>query len=213
MHNDGWIDVSATITDDMTRWPTDAPVKIFRTETAGVNGAAANVTAILSTAHVGTHVDAPLHFYPDGGDIAHIDLRRLMGPAKVIVINDREKISLRELAPLDIGAGDRLLFRTANSEKNWETSAFLKNYVYLSAEAAEYLVNKGVQCVGVDYLSVGGGEDNEEVHRLLLGKEIAIIEGLMLREVDPGDYEMLCLPLKISGSDGAPARALLRRIR
>ena len=98
-----------------------------------------------------------------------------------------------------------------NSETDWRFKPFIDNYVYLSSDAARYLVDSGVSCIGVDYLSVAGKENGAEVHQLLLNSDVTIIDGLDLRTIDEGIYEMIALPMKIAGSDGAPARVLLRK--
>jgi arylformamidase len=206
-----WIDVSATISDGMLHWPSDPPTKIYQDEKIGVNGAVANVTTISASAHLGTHVDAPLHFFANAMDVSAINLEILIGPAKVIQIQDKEKISYDEIKKYAISENDRILFRTHNSDTDWEREPFMKDYVYLATDAARHLSDMGVKCIGVDYLSIGGKENNPEVHRLLLGKPIIIIEGLKLGHVEPGSYDMICLPLKIKGSDGGPARVILKK--
>lgn len=206
-----WIDITTPIQDRMVHWPGDEDVKIYHTSKIE-EGDDANVTALKMSAHTATHVDAPLHFIAEGKDVTELDLDSLIGLAKVFVIKNTVSITLDEIRKLQITEGDRVLFKTRNSEKNWATMPFQKNYVYLETDAARYLCDKGVRCVGIDYLSVSGMENSEEVHRLLLEKDIIIIEGLMLDETDEGDYEMICLPIKISGADGAPARVLIRKI-
>jgi arylformamidase len=208
----GWIDISATISDGMVRWPTDPPVHIYRAETIGENGAEANVTAISTTAHVGTHVDAPLHFFADGGDVAAINLEMLMGIASVFHITDPKKISYQEIKDYNIQEGDRVLFRTRNSDTEWERTPFMEDYVYLDTDAARYLTDKKVRCIGIDYLSLGSKDNDVEIHRMVLGVPIIIIEGLKLGNVAPGEYDMICLPLKIKGSDGGPSRVILRKM-
>src|SRR5690606_15876633 len=106
---------------------------------------------------------------------------------------------------------DRILFRTHNSETEWEHQPFKEDYVYLSTAAARFLAEKKIHCVGIDYLSLGGKENGTQVHKLMLGNAIIIIEGLKLKNIAPGPYEMICLPLKIKGSDGAPARVIIRK--
>jgi arylformamidase len=205
-----WIDVSATISDAMAVWPTDPHVHIYKAAEIGRGTAEANVTCIYTTAHVGTHIDAPLHFFRYGMDVASIPLDYLVGPAKVFHIRDSGEISYHRISNLPIEAGDRILFRTKNSDIEWEQRDFMDDYIYLATDAAEYLVQKGIKCVGIDYLSIGGKQNGAEVHRLLLGKPVVIIEGLKLGSVPAGNYEMICLPLKIKHSDGGPARALLK---
>ena len=206
-----WIDVSATISGGMVRWPTDPAVKIYKAETIGVNGAVANVTGIDTTAHVGTHIDAPLHFIAGGADVASVDLNALIGPAKVFHIRNGKEINLAEIERFGIEKGDRVLFRTDNSDTDWEHKPFIEDYVYLATDAAKFLVDRGIQCIGVDYLSLGSKENDPEVHMLMLSVPIIIIEGLKLGSVAAGAYDMICLPLKIQGSDGGPSRVILRK--
>jgi arylformamidase len=134
-----------------------------------------------------------------------------MGRARVIAIEGKEPIDRGSLEGLGIEGGERILFRTANSERAWWERDFDPEFVYVSYEAAELLGEIGVALVGVDYLSVGGsGGEGGDVHRALLGAGAWVLEGLGLSAVEPGDYDLLCLPLKLVGSDGAPARVLLR---
>ena len=129
----------------------------------------------------------------------------------MIQIKDNESIKPAELKPQKLRAGERLLFKTRNSRDHWKSAEFAKDFVYISKEAAAFLADRQVQTVGVDYLSVGGFfKDGVETHQLLLGAQIWVIEGLNLSKIKPGKYELACLPIKILGSDGAPARAVLR---
>ncbi len=156
-------------------------------------------------------MDAPLHFFEDGISIDQMPLTATMGQARVIEIHDPESIKPAELEPHNIQKDERILFKTRNSAQNWQTDEFVKDFVYISHEAADYLAKIQIQTVGVDYLSVGGFyKDGPETHHALLGAHIWIIEGLNLSPVQPGNYDLLCLPIKLQGSEGAPARAVLR---
>jgi arylformamidase len=129
----------------------------------------------------------------------------------VIETKDPQSIKRQEIEPYSFKQGERILFKTKNSFRCWNTDAFVEDFVYLSHEAAQHLVDCGVQTVGVDYLSVGGYKiDSLETHQVLLRAGVWIIEGLNLSEVKPGEYELICLPLKIAQGDGAPARAILK---
>ena len=207
-----WIDITTTIRHGMVHWPGDTDVEITR-PVSMADGADANVTNLSMSAHISTHVDAPLHFIRDGNDVCSISFDRLIGPVRIIQIKDKHRIEREEIVSCNISEGERLLFRTINSESDWSMMSFRKDYVFLSTAAAKYLIEKKVKTIGVDYLSVAGEENGLEVHRLLLGQEILIIEGLNLRHVESGNYEMICLPLKIEGADGAPARVVIRKIR
>jgi arylformamidase len=161
--------------------------------------------------HTGTHVDAPVHFIR-GGDGVHLaPFNALIGPARVVEIADVHAVTVAELTRHGLQPGERILFKTLNSARCWQTDAFVEDFVYVSQEAARYLASVPVQTVGVDYLSVGGyAADGPETHQALLSAGIWVIEGLDLSAVPPGTYELICLPLKIVESDGAPARAVLR---
>jgi len=207
-----WIDVSVPLYTGMAHWPDNPPVEIERVMSIE-RGDAANVSKLSFGAHTGTHMDAPLHFLRDGISIDQMPLSATMGRARVIEISDPESVKPAELEPYGIQLGERVLFKTRNSQHCWHTDTFVKDFVYISREAAVYLAKLQVQTVGVDYLSVGGFfKDGAETHHALLGAGIWIIEGLNLSQVQTGDYDLLCLPLKLRGSEGAPARAVLRPV-
>jgi arylformamidase len=205
-----WIDISVPLHSGMTHWPGDLPFE--RSLTLSIpNGDVCNLSQFSASAHMGTHMDAPRHFIDGAGTIETLPFEAVIGPARVIAIQDEECIRVEELEPHRIAPGERLLFKTVNSERAWNTSEFQKKYVYIPGATARYLAARGVRTVGVDYLSVGAfAGDGPEVHRTLLGAGIWIIEGLNLQSIQPGGYELICLPLKMIGSDGAPARAVLR---
>lgn len=165
------------------------------------------------SAHTGTHMDAPLHFLDAADSIDLMPLDATIGPARVIEIKDENVITAEELSAHELQAGERVLFKSRNSATCWQTGrCFFKNFVHVNASAAQFLVEKRVRTIGVDYLSVGAYEgDGAETHRILLGAPIWIIEGLDLSVVEPGLYDLICLPLKIEGGDGAPARAIVRK--
>ncbi len=207
-----WIDVSVPVYTGMAHWPDNPPVTVERVMNID-RGDVANVSKLLFGAHTGTHMDAPLHFLKDGISIDQMPLTATMGRARVVEISDPESIKLLELEAHDLQLGERVLFKTRNSERCWHTDTFVEDFVYISKEAAAYLAKIQVQTVGIDYLSVGGFfKDGAETHHALLGAGIWIIEGLNLSQVRAGHYDLLCLPLKLRGSEGAPARAVLRPI-
>jgi arylformamidase len=204
-----WIDVSVPLRTGMVRWPGDPGVAITPFK-AIERGGSSNVSLISMSAHTGTHMDAPLHFFVGGKGLDTMPLEATIGPARVIGIRDRESVKVPELRPHRIRRGERILFKTFGSAQRWRKPDFDENYVYITSEAARFLAARGVRTVGVDYLSVGGyRKDSAETHRVLLGAGIWIIEGLNLSRVKPGRYELVCLPLRIANSDGAPARAAL----
>ncbi len=205
-----WIDVSVPVRSGMVHWPGDPEVRLERIQSIA-SGDEANLTRVEMSAHTGTHMDAPLHFFDDDPGIEALPLDIALGPARVIAIEGEEPIDRGQLEGLGIEEGERVLFRTHNSDHAWADRKFDRGFVYVSLEAAEFLGEVGIALVGVDYLSVGAYQgDGAETHRALLGAGAWVIEGLDLSAVEPGDYELICLPIKLVGSDGAPARALLR---
>ena|SRR5579864_4380368 len=205
-----FIDISIPLRNGMVNWPGDAPFS--RIETLEIaNGDVCNLSQFASSVHIGTHMDAPRHFLADGHGIETMPIAATVGPARVIAIHDPELIRVAELEQHRLSRSERVLFKTRNSEHHWKTHTFQEKFVHIPQDTARYLAQCGVQTVGVDYLSVGGYEtDSAETHQALLEAGIWIIEGLNLEHVEPGNYELICLPLKLSGSDGAPARAVLR---
>jgi arylformamidase len=207
-----WIDISVPLRDGMVHWPNDPPVIIKRIQDIE-QGATANLSTISMGAHSGTHVDAPIHFIGQGKGIDHIPLDTLVGKARVIQIRDTESIKPEELASHRIRRGERILFRTRNSSEVWQKDEFVEDFVFISDAAADFLVNRGIRLVGIDYLSIGSFKHGGSyVHKTLLSGGIWIIEGLNLTNVTPGKYDLVCLPLKIVGGDGAPARAILKPV-
>lgn len=206
----GWIDISVPIYPGMVHWPDNPAVRIERIQDLS-RGDAANVSRLELGAHTGTHMDAPRHFLADGAGLDELPLDATIGPARVISIAHPQAILSDELVAHHLKAGERVLFRTQNSERCWKNNEFFEDFVYISAAAAQYLVQRKVRTVGIDYLSVGGYvNDGIETHQILLGAGIWLIEGLNLSAVKAGAYELICLPLRVVGGDGAPARAVLR---
>lgn len=206
-----WIDVSVPVHSGMVVWPGDSEVRVERVLELE-QGAPFNLTHCSFTAHTGTHIDAPRHFLAGGQTIDSIPLDAVLGPCRVVRIHAPEKVSPAEL-PGDLMSGERILFQTDNSFKNNKLNEFIEDFVYVSREAAEVLASAGVRLVGIDYLSVGGFKrDMAETHCILLAAGIWIVEGLDLSQVEPGRYELACLPLRLTGADGAPARAALRKL-
>lgn len=208
--SENWIDITVGLHSGMVHWPDNPPIEVdFVMQIS--KGDACNVSRLSMGVHSATHMDAPLHFIENGISIDQMPLSATMGNARVIEITDTESIKVAELEPHNIQPGERILFKTINSTRYWSSDTFVKNFVYISREAAQYLADKRLQMVGVDYLSVGGFyKDGPETHHALLGAGIWIIEGLNLAPVSPGHYELICLPIKLLGHEGAPARAILR---
>jgi arylformamidase len=207
-----WIDISVAVRNGMVHWPGDPDFHIERA-TDQERGDVATVSRIALGVHTGTHMDAPLHFIRNAVTIDQMPLDATVGKARVIAIHDPKAITRKELEEHAIAAGERVLFKTTNSAQSWKSDEFDEDFVFISQDGARYLAERGVRTVGVDYLSVGGyKQDGVETHQALLGAGIWIIEGLNLGGVEPGEYELVCLPLRLVGAEGAPARAILRRI-
>ncbi|MFC2041951.1 cyclase family protein [Chloroflexota bacterium] len=207
-----WIDISIPLRDFMVHWPGDPPVSIKRVKNIN-QGDTANVSVISMGAHSGTHVDAPIHFVKQGKGVDNIPLDILVGRARVIEIRDPDSIKPEELVGHRIRRGERILFKTRNSSYVWQKDEFVEDFVFISDTAADFLVDRGIRLVGVDYLSVGIFEHGGSyVHKTLLSGGVWAIEGLNLSNVTPGNYDLICLPLRIVGGDGAPARVILRPV-
>ena len=208
-------DISVALDDELPTWPS-SPGFQTRPLQGMEKGAEANVTQITCDVHTGTHIDAPRHFVADGATVEQIPLDVLVGPAVVArVPGGVETITPEVLDGLDIpGDTERLLLRTSNSEL-WHShpGSFREDYVALSPGAAQWIVDHDVHCIGVDYLSVQHYDDGPETHQILLRAGVIIVEGLDLSGVDTGRYELLCMPLKLDGIEGAPARDGLRPLR
>ena len=208
MRKTKWIDISTSLKSGMVHWPGDPAVSIKRV--LNINkGDDCNVSRLSIGSHTGTHMDAPLHFLRNGKGLDQMPLDATIGPARIIEIKDQESIKAEELTTHKIQRGERILFKTINSRYR-KSNKFRKNFIYIAQDGARYLVRKQICEDGIDYLSVGGFyKDSLETHRALLRAGIWIIEGLNLSKVKAGKYDLVCLPLKILNSDGAPARAVL----
>jgi arylformamidase len=193
-------DVSVPIRTGMVTYPGDPTVELERVN-AIAEGATANLTRIDMGAHSGTHVDAPVHFLDGAAGTESLPLDALLGPCVVVAAEDLTRDSVAA-AP----EAERVLFKTPNSEL-WAQDEFPEQFARLDGAGARLLVERGVKLVGVDYLSVG----DHEAHRTLLGAGVVPLEGLDLRGIETGPYFLVCAPLRLVGSDGAPARVLLVR--
>jgi len=204
-------DISVTISSNLPVWPGDPRVILERVSKLE-DGADANVSRLEMGVHLGTHVDAPYHFL--GGKeptTEQMSLKTLTGRVYVLHLPDIELITAEHLKKSEIPPRTRrILFRTRNSEL-WaqKITEFQPNFVALSADAAQYLVDKGIRLVGIDYLSIAPYDAIGPTHQILLKAGVIIVEGLDLSTVSQGRYTLHCLPLKLAGSDGAPARAIL----
>jgi arylformamidase len=211
---DAWIDATATLDPATTPvYEGDAPMKFdFLKDMRKGDGFTLSVYSM--GAHSGTHIDAPMHFVRDGASIDHVQLEALIGPARVIDIPDAvQSIDAAELNRHNWKGTPRVIFRTRSSLRGWmASSTFHRDFAYIAPDAAQLLADAGVQLVGIDYISAEKfGAPAPMTHRILLGKGIPIVEGLSLAGVQPGDYDLIVLPIKVAGHEGAPARAVLRK--
>jgi arylformamidase len=209
----GWIDVSATLAPGRTPvYEGDAPM-VFTFLKNMQNGDALTLSKYEMGAHSGTHIDAPMHFIKTGASIDQVALEPLLGKAVVIQLDDSvQAITPSELARHEWKQAERVLFRSRSTLRGWMDSAeFHRDFAYITADAAQLLADGGVKLVGVDYISAEQfGAPVPRAHQILLGKNIPIIEGLDLGNAPAGDYELIVLPIKVAGHEGAPARAILR---
>jgi arylformamidase len=203
-------DISLSISESLVVWPGDPPVRI--TQPAHLDrGDVATLSRLDMGAHTGTHVDAPAHFVAGGLTVDSMDLEVLVGPAWVIDAREADLLSAEVLARLGIPPGiERVLFRTRNSDRWMRGEAqFFEDYVGVTEDGARWLLDRGVRLVGMDYLSVAPYRDTVPVHQILLREGVILVEGLNLSGIAPGRYRFVCLPLKVAGGEGAPARAIL----
>ena len=205
-------DVSVLVHEGMPIWPGDPKLSMHLASSIA-KGGVANVTRIEMGAHTGTHMDAPFHFRANGYTVDKLPLDVLIGPCRVFdLTNLTGHITQTALEKCDLGGVTRALFKTRNSLR-WanDSHEFDRGFVAIAADAAKHLVECGVKLIGVDYLSVEAFYSKSfPVHDTLLGAGVVIIEGLNLAGVSAGDYELIALPIKLKGADGAPARVVLR---
>ena len=204
-------DISLSISKNLPTWPGDPAVFLERVSKIE-DGANANVSRLDISVHTGTHLDAPYHFLEDGTTVETLPLDVLIGEAQVVQFADSvDVIGARELAEVGIAPGvTRLLLKTRNSHY-WSDgiSEFQTGFVGVNEDGAKYLVQIGIQLVGIDYLSIAPFKQSRPTHEVLLRHKIIVIEGMDLSRIQPGNYQLFCLPLKLAGSDGAPCRAVL----
>jgi arylformamidase len=203
------IDISVTLGPNLPTWPGSIGVQTRPLQTIGPDSDA-NVSRLDMDVHTGTHLDAPLHFVADGADTTSLSLTTLVGPCRVVAIPDTDTIT-RQLLEHYVGSDvpARLLLRTDNSLSRWDEKPFQPAFTALAADAAEWLVDHQVELVGIDYLSIQRYDDSPATHQILLHNRVAILEGIYLGHVEPGVYQLVCLPLKVQGIEGVPCRAVL----
>ena len=206
-------DISLPISPELPVWPGDPAIVLEQVSSMDA-GAHDNVSRLACSVHTGTHVDAPHHFLNDHRTAEMLSLDILTGPAEVVRIPDEVKaVTADVLAGAAVPAGtERLLIRSANSQlwKNGEKE-FFTGFVGITADGAGWLVEREIKLIGIDYLSVAPYKQSVPTHRILLEAGMVILEGVDLSAIQPGNYNLFCLPLKLVGSDGAPARAILIR--
>lgn len=207
-----FIDISLPLDPHLPIWPGDDGFTLKRVKWLDRDGC--NETRVNMGSHVGTHIDAPLHFVNGGGTVEHLPLENLIGPVQVVDVGDVVEISAQVLAGLNLHVNlDRLLLKTRNSLL-WSAGekVFCEDFSALTLDGAEWLVRRGLRLVGIDYLSIQRFRESNATHITLLQHDIIILEGLNLAAVMPGVYELICLPLLVVGAEGAPVRAVLRRM-
>ncbi len=205
------IDISLTVRSKMVVWPGDPQVKLERVSKIE-EGAHANVSRLEMSVHTGTHLDAPYHFVHGAKTIENLSLDVLVGPAQVVHLPDKvDLITAGVIKSAGIKDGTtRVLFKTRNSAY-WlkPVQTFEKDFVAVSPDGAEALVSMGIRLVGIDYLSIAPFNEGVPTHQILLKNEMVVLEGVNLNGVPAGSYTLICLPPKLGGSDGSPARAIL----
>jgi len=208
-----WIDLTFPVHPGMPVWEGSAAPVIEPVCEIGP-GSACRVTRVQLDAHLGTHLDAPGHYVAGGAMVESLDLDDLMGPCEIVDAGAAEVVTESVLESMGIPDGcRRLLVRTANTRRDlMRRTEFVTDYVGLDLSGARWLLRRGVRLVGFDYLSVQGYGESDDVHRELLGAGVVLVEGLDLSTVEPGPHELACLPPKWTGSDGAPVRAVARRL-
>ncbi|HYF75336.1 MAG TPA: cyclase family protein [Candidatus Nitrosocosmicus sp.] len=205
------IDISIEISEQLPVWPGEQQVAIRQTRSMD-DGDSCNVAFFTMGMHAGTHVDVPLHFVRDGKDTASIELDRFAGRAKVFEFDSQIEVDVAALEGLDITKDDIVLLKALRNEKLLLDNVFHKDYIYLSTEAASFLVKKGIKAVGINYFSIEKFNlPGNATHKMLLENGVIIIEGLKLDGVLPGEYQGVFLPLKFEGGNGSPTRAILIR--
>ncbi|MBN1568216.1 MAG: cyclase family protein [Acidobacteria bacterium] len=222
-----WFDITLPLNNEipipppMPQQPGQAPPSELSIPLATVyrffdvdKGDKVTMSRIEMTSHDGTHIDSPLHFIPGGTTIDAMPIETTIGPCRVIQIKDETSVTVKELKPYKIRAGERILFKTKNSPNVWAVRQYTGKSVTVSLEAARYLAEKRIRLVGIDYISIASAEPMEnvnDVHKTFLSNGIFILEALNLTGIKPGKYDLFCLPLRLEKGDAGPCRAILRK--
>ncbi len=201
-------DISLKLSGETVRWVTSPPFELAERRRMS-KGDPNNSSAVNMSVHSGTHIDAPFHFVEQGTTIDQLPLERFIGPALVYSVETERYITKEHVAGIRLEGVTRVLFKTHNSGLLHQRE-YDPDFAAFSVEAAQSLVELGVELVGLDYLSVAHADEQAPVHRAFLDHGVILLEGIDLSEVAPGHYELMCLPIKLGDSDGAPCRAVLR---
>jgi len=201
-------DVTVPLTPGMPTYPGDPPFELEAIRSLAEDRY--RLSRLVLSTHAGTHVDAPAHFLDGGATVDQLPLEILLGKARVVELSSRERVERADMEALDLRDDLRVLLKTRMSGQMLRT-AYQEDHLYVTVDAAHYLAQAGIKLVGFDYLSIDrAGSADFPAHHALLGKGVVVVEGLDLSEVEPGEYDMTCLPLRVAGADGAPARVVLR---
>ena len=207
-------DVTLTIDKALPTWPGDPELTLERVNKIE-EGRNANVSRLDMGVHTGTHVDAPFHFLQDGNTVENLDLNALIGPVQIVQVADEvDFITADVVKKAGLVPGiERVLFKTRNSAY-WHESTlkFHTDFVGITEDGAQLLVDLGFRFVGLDYLSIAPYKQSRPTHEVFLKREVVLLEGADLTEVQPGIYRLICLPLKLGNTDGSPARVILETI-
>jgi arylformamidase len=215
-----WIDISIPLGREIPELPLDASegdMKVSRVERFFdvEKGDIVTMSRIEMNSHDGTHIDSPLHFIKGGSSIDEMPINTAVGPARVIEIKNEKEITVDELEPYRIREGERVLFKTINSPRVYAAKVYKGDYVAITPDSAHYLADIGISLVGLDYLTIAGMDPPENintVHLAFLSKGVYILEAINLDGVNPGNYELICLPLRLDKGDAGPCRAVIRPI-
>jgi arylformamidase len=206
------VDISLPLKTGMAAWPCSPGFEMTWVDRIE-SGDDCNTSRISCDTHIGTHIDAPLHFVENGQTVDQIPLERLIGPCRVVYLPGLTQIDAQGLDSIELPAGtQRLLLKTDNSNPQLiNQKSFQQNFVSLTTGGARWLVEHSISLVGIDYFSIGSYSNGVKTHQVLLEADVVVLEGLNLSKVEAGDYELICLPLRMVGAEGAPVRAVLRK--
>ncbi len=205
-----WVDISVPVTEKILMWPTD-PIFRLRRFASFAEGNPCIASEITLSVHTGTHIDAPAHFIKEGDTMGTWKPEITIGQCRVVTIENPKEITAEEISILNIQEGERIIFKTKNSDSNWWEKPFNPHFISISPKAAILLAKLKPLCLGIDYLSVGSPETGVETHQHLLGAGIWLIESLDLTKISPGNYELIFMPMNLYEAEGAPGRAILSK--